>query len=200
MGAMSKNKPTIVWDVDDVLNPLTQAWFEGSWRSQHSGCTVAYDQIVDNPPHALLGISRELYLESLDEFRMSDAYSLMEPVPAVLDWFRSYGAMCRHVALTATPLRTAPGSADWVLRHFGEWIRSYNFVPSKRPGVPLPEYDRTKEDFLAGLGRGDILVDDSPQNIEGAVRVGLKTILIPQPWNQSRQTLTEALQALTKLF
>lgn len=198
MGEMAGKQPTIIWDVDDVLNPLMLSWFNERWLVSRPACSLTYGGIVENPPHTLLGVSLGEYLESLDQFRLSDGFAMMEPVREVLDWFRSQGHAYRHMALTATPLRTAPGSANWVLRHFGQWIRSYNFVPSRREGETIPEYDRTKEEFLAWLGRGNVLVDDSPANIEGAGRAGLKTVLIPQPWNSSRRTLAEALQFLTQ--
>ena len=190
---------TIIWAVDDVLNSLTRSWFEEFWMPGHQECAVRYGQILENPPHALLGINSKEYLASLDQYR-SVAFSRFEPVREVMDWFRCHGHRGRHMALTATPLRSAPYSAEWVMRHFGTWIRSFHFVPSRREGEQIPQYDLSKESFLAELGRGDVFLDDSPWNIEGAARVGLKTILIPQPWNESRQSLSEALQSLTQLL
>jgi FMN phosphatase YigB (HAD superfamily) len=73
-------------------------------------------------------------------------------------------------------------------------------VPSRREGEQIPQYDLSKESFLEELGRGDVFLDDTPRNIEGVGRMGLKTILIPQPWNESRQSLSEALQSLTQLL
>ena len=194
---MAERQPILVWDVDDVLNPLTRRWFEGMWKPGHPGCRLDYGDLTANPPHELLGVGLEVYLASLDEFRLSREYGRMEPRPEVLEWFRRYGDRCRHIALTATPVRTAPGSAEWVLRHFGDWIRTYHVVPSRRTGERIPDYDRTKAEFLEWWGRGDILVDDSPANIEGARRAGLKTILVPQPWNGRRDSLAEGLRELT---
>ena len=124
---------------------------------------------------------------------------LVSPVPEVLAWFRQYGEHFRHIALTATSLHGAPASAAWVMRHFGRWLRSFHVIPSPREGEQIPAYDRTKEDFLRWYGRVDILIDDNPFNVAAAQALDIQTILIPRPWNQSRLTLAEALDALTGL-
>jgi hypothetical protein len=190
---------TVIWDIDDVLNPLMRAWFHHAWLPAHPDCRVrTYEGLAANPPHDVLGVAREVYLASLDAFRLSGAYEQMAPVPEVLAWFDLHGAKCRHVALTATPLVSADRSAAWLMRHFGRWIRVFAFVPSPRAGTDLPQYDATKSDFLRWFGKGDLLVDDSPANVQAARDVGRDAILVPQPWNGGSQTLADVLAALTE--
>jgi len=122
----------------------------------------------------------------------------MIPIAEILVWFHEYGNGFRHIALTATPLRTAPASAAWVLHHFGLWIRSFHFVPSPRKAEQIPVYDQSKEDFLRWWGKGDILVDDSSLNVGVAQALEMQAVLIPRPWNQSQLTLTEVLDVLTR--
>ncbi len=55
---------TIVWDVDDVLNNLTEHWLAG-WQAGHAGFALDYREITRNPPHELFGLTFEAYLESL---------------------------------------------------------------------------------------------------------------------------------------
>ena len=190
---------TIVWDVDDVLNDLMRTWLECAWVPAHPDCPIGYEQVSENPPHSILGISLFEYLASLDEFRLSETAREMAPVPEVLDWFHLHGKPFRHVALTATPLSAAPASAAWVMSRFGWWIRSFHVVPSPREGKQIPVYDRSKEDFLRWWSRIDILVDDNPLNISSAQALGLQVVLIPRPWNKSQVTLAEALNTLTSL-
>ena len=182
-----------------MLNDLMRTWFERWWIPSHPGCRIGYDQISENPPHGLLGVTKSEYLASLDDFRLSTIAREMAPVAEVLAWFRQYGDRFRHIAVTATPLRTAPASAAWVMRHFGRWIRSFHLVPSQRQGEHIPVYDQSKEDFLRWWGKGDILVDDSPTNVDAARRLGLEAALMPHPWNQSQQTVDEMLQYLAGL-
>ena len=191
---------TIVWDVDDVLNDLMQTWFERYWVPSHSDCAISYNEISENPPLGLLGITKSEYRASLDDFRLSEIARGMVPVPEVLAWFRQHGDRFRHMALSATPLRNAPASAAWVMRHFGRWIRSFHVVPSPRQGEQIPVYDQSKEDFLRWWGKGDILVDDSSVNVASAQALGIQAMLIPRPWNQSQLTLAEALDVLTRLI
>ncbi len=192
--------PTIVWDVDDVLNDLTRRWLEDAWLPGHAGCPVRYEALVENPPHRLLGVDLQAYLGSLDEYRLSPQAARLEPVPEVMAWFREHGDSCRHLALTARPAGTVAPAAEWVFRHFGRWIRTFHFVPSPRPAEDLPDWERDKEDALRWLGIGDILVDDSPANLEGGRRAGLVAVTMPHPWNGSAATIGEALEKLTRLL
>jgi hypothetical protein len=189
---------TIVWDVDDVLNDLMYQWFTFSWLPENPGCGVTYEMLSENPPHEVLDTSREEYLLSLDEFRRTDRAINMKPNAEVLAWMGEFGGMFRHIALTARPLETAPDVAHWVMKHFGAWIRSVGVVPT-RIAINVPVYDRTKGDFLRWLSCGDIVVDDSTENLAQTQALGLKTLLYPQPWNESPLTVTMLLKELTKL-
>ena len=187
---------TIVWDVDDVLNDLMRAWYEQAWLPAHPQCAFRYAELTENPPQRLLGVSQEQYLASLDAFRLSERGRDLTPLPEVVAWFRQSGARFRHMALTATPLLSAPLSAGWVMRHFGVWIRSFHFIPSPRQGQSAPEYDQSKADFLRWFGHADVLVEDNLVQLEAARRLSMQTVLIPRPWNGSRQTIGDALMTL----
>ena len=152
--------------------------------------------IKTNPPHHLLGLSLQEYLASLDVFRLSGLYEQLEPLPEVLAWFSAQGAQYRHVALTRVPLAAAHVTAAWVLRHFGEWIRSFHFVPSFRAGKNPPVYDEDKGDFLRYFGKADLLIDDTMENIEAANKVGVRTLVFPRPWNHSKMTVEQTLAAI----
>ena len=98
---------TIAWDVDDVLNDLMREWFEAEWKAEHPKCNVAYEDLSENPPHHILEVSKEHYLESLDAFRADSCYNQMIPVHPVKEWFIHHGQKFRHVALTAVPFFAA---------------------------------------------------------------------------------------------
>ncbi len=189
---------TVVWDVDDVLNDLMYQWFTHCWLTEHPGCTLQYSQLLQNPPHQSLSITYEEYLASLDPFRKTQRSMKMPPNAQVLAWFRAQGKYCRHIALTARPLETAPEVAAWVLRHFGLWIRCFGVVPS-RTEENEPAYDRSKGEFLTWIKCGDILVEDSPENICQADSIGMRTLTYPQPWNNSRLTIDELLNELSHM-
>ena len=176
---------TIVWDVDDVLNHLTRSWLDKVWTPAHSAQVVRYEDLHQNPPHALLGIGMDEYLSSLDEFRLGAGYAEQAPNADILAWLQANGQRCRHIALTATPLRTAPTTAAWALRHFGRWIREFAFIPAQRKRERLPLYDADKGAWLARLRTPAILVDDSPNNVEAAIAAGTPAVAWPCPWNDS---------------
>jgi len=188
---------TIVWDVDDVLNDLMYQWFTHSWLVAHPASHCRYTDLSANPPHEDLGITREQYLASLDEFRRTARARDMHPNQEILSWFRSHGSRFRHVALTARPLESAPDVASWVLLHFGAWIRTFGVVPTRFAGHE-PIYDRNKAEYLRWFRSGDIFVDDSMENIREAEELGLKTLLYPQPWNDSPLTNEMVLRKLSE--
>ena len=191
-------KPTVVWDVDDVLNDLMASWLVQVWVPEHPDRPMAYSDVLTNPPHELLGIDRSAYLASLDDFRTSDAYAAMPPNPRILAWLEANGERCHHVALTATALRAAPSTAAWVLRHFGRWIRGFAVVPAERAGEHLPRYDADKGAWLARLRGPAIVVDDAPANLAAAAAAGASTLRWPQPWNGEAGTHEDALVELDR--
>ena len=189
---------TIAWDVDDVLNDLMRYWLE-SRRAGRAGSAPVYEDLTENPPHTLLGIEKEHYLRSLDEFRLSSAFQAMPPDPEICAWLAQHGHRFHHLALTATPRKAASASAAWVFRHFGDWIRTFHFVPSLRPGEELPAYDLTKADYLRRWAGVDVFIDDSEMNLNGAKDLGIRCFLVSRPWNSGGMTVAEILGALSTL-
>ena len=190
---------TLAWDVDDVLNEFMRTWLDVWWRPQHAGCLLNYEDIKKNPPHQMLGVDLDKYLQSLDEFRLSGSYEQMKPNPKAHEWFKKYGSSFRHIAVTSTPRATAPVSASWVIRHFGDWIRTFHFGPSLRHDESLPEYDTTKADYLKWLSRVDILIDDNEQNIKGLTITNIQCFLVSRPWNSSSLRMKDLLHTLSLL-
>ena len=190
---------TIAWDVDDVLNELMRTWLEVWWRPKHPGCILNYEDIRKNPPHPLLGVELDEYLQSLDEFRLSGRYEQMQPNPEVLEWFKKHGSSFRHIAVTSVSRIAAPVSASWVIRHFGDWIRTFHFVPSSRRGEMLPEYDTTKADYLRWLNRVDVFIEDNEHNVTGLPKTGIKYFLVSRPWNLSTFSMDDLLGTLSRL-
>jgi FMN phosphatase YigB (HAD superfamily) len=179
---------TIVWDVDDVLNDLMASWLRDVWLPEHPGCGVSYEEISENPPHRVLGIEKVEYLTSLDAFRVSEAARRLTPNAEILDWLRAYGDRYRHVALTARPLASAGAAAEWVFRHFGNYVRCFGVVPSRLDSA-APLYDTDKADFLKWFREADYFVDDSEENVTAVRKLGVHCLVYPQPWNRSKDRL-----------
>lgn len=191
---------TIAWDVDDILNNLMSEWLTGKWLPEHPDCRVNFEQITENPPDRIIKSSREEYLLSLDNFRLSETYFKMKPDPEVLAWFEEFGDQARHIVLTSVPIKAAHISAGWVMKNFGRWIRSFNFVPSLRGGEKISEYDRSKTAYLKWLNNVDVFVEDNTQNISEAGKLGIKGILVKKPWNKGRLALKDALTEINKII
>jgi len=175
--------PLIAWDVDDVLNHFTKEWFD-EYCSRHP-LPVTFAELTSNPPERLMGISREEFLSSMDDFRMR-RFAELAPDDEVLEWFKKNGSGFRHVAVTAAPLVATPLSAEWVVRHFGRWFRGFFFVPSPRAGDDFVQHERSKGEVLEMLKEVDYFIDDIEQNLESASHLKLRPVIFPAPWNRRR--------------
>jgi hypothetical protein len=110
---------------------------------------------------------------------------------------RTDGARYRHVALTARPLASAGAAAEWVFGHFGNWIRCFGVVPSRREEA-VPEYDRDKADFLRWFQEADVFVDDSEDNVAAVEQLGVSGVVFPHPWNRRANTVEDVLRMVTR--
>jgi hypothetical protein len=190
----------VIWDVDDVLNQLMRAWFDEWWRPRHQDCQHRFVDLSANPPHQILGIALETYLSSLDAFR-EERFGTLVPRPELVGWFAAHGDRAHHVALTAVPRAFAHLSGAWVMKHFGDWIRTFAFVPAPRGRSGVAGQRVTKAEYLEWLGQGDVFVDDRDENVAAARVLGLHGVVVPQPWNRSSDnSINEALQALTAVL
>ena len=177
-----RQKILLVWDIDDVLNQFMLHCLP-RFPSQRQ---LRYEELTVNPPHELLGISKEQYLATLDASR-ADLYQI-PPRPEIMSFFDRHGAKFHHAAVSAVPLQFAPCSAQWLLSHFGKWIQSFIFIPSPRPGMNmLSQQFHTKGEALKSLNSEAILIDDAPANVLDANKNGFEARLFPAPWNENRK-------------
>ena len=191
---------TIAWDIDDVLNDLMRVWFEEFWKPSHPDCKLSYQDLKENMPHELLNVKQEEYLASLDDFRFSGRYAKLEPNSDIKDWFIAHGHKCRHFALTRVPVAVAHVSAGWLMKNFGNWIRSFHFIPSYRAGENPAMYDENKGAYLHYFGKADLLIDDTLENIEAAEKAGVRSLVYPRPWNRSKMTIDQLLDETLKII
>jgi hypothetical protein len=188
----------IAWDVDDVLNNLMWAWFHEEWLQSHPNCLLQYRDLVENPPHRVLGIEPHEFLAMIDAYRASDKAAKLMPNQEILDWLAIYGASCLHVVLTARPVNSLPQMSHWMFRHFGAYVRALGVVPVRlKPGEPA--YHRNKGEFLTWFGKVDAMIDDSEENLRSVEASGVRGILFPQPWNRNQGTVADTLRLLTDI-
>jgi hypothetical protein len=188
---------TIAWDIDDVLNNLMYTWLEEWWKPSNTDCNLDFEDLTENPPHRLLKIKKSDYLKSLDAYRLSGNYAKLQPDKNVLNWFKKYGPNYRHMALTAVPRIAASISASWVLEHFGDWIRTFHFVPSPRPEDIPTSNESTKGAYLEWLNRADIFIDDHEGNIKDVKSGKIQCVTVSRPWNSNRTSINEILEGLS---
>jgi hypothetical protein len=117
----------------------------------------------------------------------------------MLEWFRKYGRMFRHIALSAVSRNSATASVSWLFTHFGDWIRTFTFIPSQRSGENLAVYDLTKADYIKWLNKADVFIEDNENNIVGLEQLNIRRFIVARPWNSSKMELKAILSMLTDM-
>ncbi len=190
---------TIIWDIDDTLNEYIYRWFIW-YKFNNSLCNIdRYEDITINPPYNLLNITKERYLISIDKYK-EESYYILKPKEEIFKWFEEYGYKAEHIVLTSSPIESANISSNWVFKHFGNWIRSFNIVPSKRRNVYHIEYHKNKAHFIKELNKEKIIfIDDNEKNIKEVekLKLGIDTFCVKQPWNTGI-SIKKILKELTK--
>ena len=186
----------IIWDIDDVLNNLMDSWLS-AWQLETNNDATKFSELTQNPPLKILSIDLETYYRSLDAFRNSAKARELKPNQSLLKWFREYGQHHNHIALTARPLKTMSNQAWWIYQNFGEWIHTLAVVPTLRD-PKIRQRFKNKAEYLDWLNQGDIFVDDNAENVAEVARLGLKSLLFPQPWNDNNQSEADFIKEFTK--
>lgn len=179
-------KPLIVWDYDDVLYPMMEAWFIAAGRKIQSHVDH-FKHISENPPHNLMEINLSKYYESLDRFRNSEQALAIAPKNEITNWFRQNGGRYRHFVLTARPLHTLESAQKWLNNFFPGVFEGFGFVPSQRPGHDLSQYHRSKREYLEKEELScTYFVDDKVSTVNDVAEIqGVTAITYPQPWNHA---------------
>ena len=184
--SLNGQKTLLIWDVDDVLNSLMQYYAENGIPVNARKLT--YEALTENPPHKLLGISKEEYLSSLDYIRSGSFYN-QPPRPEIMAFFDECGHKFDHIILSAVPVRFMEKSSAWVLHYFGEWIQSCLFIPSHRPDRNVKsQLFASKAEAVKFFGSRAVLIDDSVKNVEDTLFSGGRAVYFPAPWNRERNT------------
>jgi len=181
MCSLTRERPMLVWDIDDVFNSLTME-IAGILGVKLPSTEPWYP----NPASFMLaqGIKQETYIDCLDNFRRVGFLDL-EPKNEVLQWFVLHGHEYANFALTSTPIEFFANSASWVLRHFSPWIEGIGFTPSRRDTDPPGVQYLTKSQYLQRFRKPYLLIDDSLENtanIDHALGAGIQ---FPTPWNSA---------------
>jgi len=185
--------PIIIWDVDDVLNCLMEFWLN-HWN-QGNNSNISLKDIKENPPHEILGITKETYFTSLDEFRNSESGKYVLANSILMNWFEGHGNKFKHVACTARPIETMPNQAWWIYYNFGQWINTVHAAGAVRDSK-IDYQTGLKADFISYIDTEVIFIDDNEENINAVSKIGTETILYPQPWNNSVYSEEEFIEEL----
>ena len=159
---------TVLCDVDDVVAQLVPAWL-ARYNRDYGDCVTRDDlkswTITD-------WISAECGEKIYDYLRDPMLYEDVAPVSgarAGVEMLRRWGHRVVFVTSASGPGMGA--KLAWLVRH----------------GF-LPDHTYVHPDFVAAhdkaLIRGDVLIDDRPENIAKYVKTGAHGIVMDAPWNQ----------------
>ena len=75
-------------------------------------------------------------------------------------------------------------------------MMTFHFVPSKRAGKTISEYDQDKAEVLQLSGNVDLFIDDNMEHVSAVQKAGIKAILFPRPGNQSSMSVRKVLEEI----
>ena len=198
---MVKPIRTLFWDVGGVL--LTNAWDHEErdravekFQLQKADFETRHKEVLTAFEEGKLTLDQ--YLEKTvfyqprkfrkEEFK-SYMFSLSKPKPEVLEFARSLTAKC----LMATINNESREMNDYRIKQFGLSQIFDLFVSSCYVGMRKPDEKiyRVALDLIQKAPDECCFIDDRPANIEGAAKVGMRTILMRDP-----AQLTKDLQGL----
>ena len=182
---------TLFWDVGGVL--LTNAWDheerdraterfqlpKADFEARHKEAVGAFEEGK---------LTLDQYLErtvfyqprtfSKDEFK-SYMFSLSKPKPEALEFARSISSKC----LMATINNESREMNDYRIKQFGLSQIFDLFVSSCYVGMRKPDDKiyRLALDLIQKAPDECCFIDDRPANIEGAAKIGMRTVLMRDP-------------------
>ena len=182
---------TLFWDVGGVL--LTNAWDHEErdravqkFQLQKADFETRHKEVVATFEEGKITLDQ--YLERTvfyqprnfgkDEFK-SFMFSLSKPNPEVLEFARALAGKC----LMATINNESREMNDYRIKQFGLSQVFDLFVSSCYVGMRKPDEKiyRVALDLIQKSPDECCFIDDRPPNIEGAARVGMRTVLMRDP-------------------
>jgi putative hydrolase of the HAD superfamily len=188
---MVKPIRTLFWDVGGVL--LTNAWDheerdravekfqlqKADFEARHKEAVAAFEEgkvTLDQYLDRTVFYQPRKFMK--EEFK-SYMFSLSKPKPEVLELARALAGKC----LMATINNESREMNDYRIKQFGLSQIFDLFVSSCYVGIRKPDEKiyRLALDLIQKAPDECCFIDDRPVNIEGAAKVGLRTVLMRDP-------------------
>ncbi|MGV9002015.1 MAG: 5' nucleotidase, NT5C type [Candidatus Saccharimonadaceae bacterium] len=181
---ITKKRPVISVDIDDVLAHSAQAFVDFANTTRGSQLTV--DDYEDNWLHVLgldpiagmpeLGRFADAYHETIINHRSIEAYDALVRLKQKYDL----------IIVTARRSSTKGDTLAWVQREFpGIFLQDKIFFAGMFDIITENSHHMTKGQLLKDLG-ADYHIDDQPKHCIGALEQGIQPLLFGDySWNRS---------------
>ena len=155
----------IALDIDSTLHPYWDLF--RSIVHERFGVDMVYEEQTD---WGITRISKELVREAVMETHSDENIAAGEPYPDAVETVREWHAAGHWIHITSHRAEScAPATARWL----------------EQIGLPFDDlhcsYDKVTRCVQLGI---DVLVDDSPVNLERARAEGILGATILHPWNR----------------
>jgi 5'(3')-deoxyribonucleotidase len=173
------DKPTIAFDVDEVLFPLLGAFFP--YLNAIHGYGIRPEQMKTYRTEELIGGTAEELLSKMDAFMETEYYEKAEPLAGAVESLTKLHETYRLVIITARHKTFRGPTEKFIDDNFSGLFDDIRYTHTlENPGVEIPKPDICKE-----LG-ASLLIDDNLHNVIACAGQGIPAILFGNyTWNQT---------------
>lgn len=174
----SNPKPVLAIDIDEVLVPFMQSFFQ--FHNAKYGTKLKLTPDMDyHGVHREIGDTIEQFQRKIDSFVETESYRNGRPLAGAAQVIRRLKSRYELVVITARPESVRERTEQWVRVHFAETFAHVHFAE-------LDQDNRLGKMGALRRTGASVLIDDNLSHLEEAAGEGIRGVLFGDyPWNQA---------------
>jgi uncharacterized HAD superfamily protein len=165
-------------DVDGVLADSVTAFL--GWHNRVYGTNYTFEQVTDFDLSKLWGGTNEESVQKIITCYTSPEFEAVQPVLGAVEAIKKLAKDHELIIITARPASMIETTKNWICMFFPEMFDDIYFNDClKSTGVYGKKQEQMKEAKI------ELLIDDALKNVSISSEIGIPSLLLDYPWNQS---------------
>jgi len=186
-----ESKPTLTFDLDDVLCDVTRPFVE--WSKERFQTDFEFEDIIADNIHELSGITKGEEFDRWLMFFESPMYMDIVPDPEALMVLERLKDEFRIVIISARNPKFQPFAQPWLKKNLDGLYDEVIFIKNKDGSK------KTKGEICKSV-ESVLHVDDEPHHYVACKSNGIKFILFTAPWNMDSVECDGRINSLTEIY
>jgi len=167
-------------DIDGVLANFVDPFLK--YIEQKKNLRINKTDIDTYHPWQKFGISKDEMQILIEDFYVHEMFKQVEPLEGSKEGIDFLHKMSRlHIITARDKNLVGDNTKQWLAKHFGQKFSSINFSRNVRLG----QVGKSKAEMGKNLDLS-WMIEDSIEIAQKCSQIGIKVILIDQPWNQGK--------------